>query len=268
MISTARAILRLSLKTAAPAADSSRIISATALARGILSKFRERGLLPSVAGKSPETVGLRCCAAQELRRSAACRTSEIERTSVTSAPPARFRPRLPSPKCSFASSMAPQTLSRRSRLTCAPCLSFRSRAPTCRAKLACFKTPPARTNSTGAPSRASRRAQSAPLSASAAAASATTCRASRSPFAAAAKTVRASAATSCFSAPFTQSITSSGSFNCNARKISSPKAGHRPVRSNSPTAARKACNPMSYPLPRSPRICPHPPTRTIPPLVP
>ena len=56
--------------------------------------------------------------------------------------------------------------------------------------------PPARTNSTGAPGPASRRAQFAPSSASEAAASARIFRARRSRFAAAAKTVRASAATS------------------------------------------------------------------------
>ena len=132
----------------------------------------------------------------------------------------------------FPCQRIPQALSRRNRLTRAPGRSCRSRAPTCRAKPACFnKMPPARTNSTGAPGRANCRAQSAPSSASDAAASARIFRAVGSPFAAAAKTVGASAATSAFSAPFAQSIKSSASFNCNACKMLSPKAGHRPLRS-------------------------------------
>ena len=39
---------------AAPTDNSSLIISATARAKGIVSKWRERGLGRSVAGKSPE----------------------------------------------------------------------------------------------------------------------------------------------------------------------------------------------------------------------
>ena len=150
------------------------------------------------------------------------------------------------PKCRCASSMAPQALSRCSRRTRAPGRSFRSSAPTCRAKPAWFsKIPPARTNSTVAPGPASRRAQFAPSSASDAAASARILRARRSRFAAAAKTVRASAATSNFSAPLSQSIKSFGSFNCNSRKIDSPRAGHFPLRSNPPATARRAMSPMS-----------------------
>jgi hypothetical protein len=105
--------------------------------------------------------------------------------------------------------------------------------------------PPARTNSTGARGPASRRAQFAPSSASAAAASARIFRAILSRFAAAAKTADASAATSAFSAPFAQSIKSSASFNSKACKMPSPRAGHWPLRSNPPAAARRACNPMS-----------------------
>ena len=129
---------------AAPTDDSSLIISATARAKGIVSKWRERGLRRSVAGKAPEE--------SAGNENAPASVAGLGEALPAAAGPACSIPGLTPPKCRFASSMAPQTLSRRNRRTRAPGRSFRSRAPTCRAKPAWFsKMPPARTNSTGAP---------------------------------------------------------------------------------------------------------------------